>query len=117
MAWAAAELQLQCDELTYGLTSVGDAVVVDGESGHGASIEVVTLEKERLVVTMNESGVRVTEGGSKTAQTYDCMNTLLLHTSSAFKAAFNAKLFAQLAAVAEQREREEEAPVQDHHDS
>ena len=36
------------------------------------------------------------------------MNTLMLHSSPAFKAAFNAKLFEQLAAVAEQREHEEE---------
>ena len=103
MAWAATELQLQCDELTYGLRRVGTAAA----RGGAATIELVTLEDERVVLSMDEGGVRVVEGGSITPQTYDCVNTLMLHSSAAFKAAFNAKLFEQLAAVAAEREQEE----------
>ena len=110
MSWATAELQLQCDELTYGLKSVGQAVAVAGGDEDGATIELVTLEDDRIVVSMNEGGVRIVRGGDCdiTPKAYDCMNTLMLHSSPAFKAAFNAKLFEQLAAVAEQREHEEE---------
>ena len=110
MAWAATELQLQCDELTYGLRRVGTAAARGGSSderGGAATIELVTLEDERVVLSMDEGGVRVVEGGSITPQTYDCVNTLMLHSSAAFKAAFNAKLFEQLAAVAAEREQEE----------
>lgn len=110
MAWAATELQLQCDELTYGLRRVGTAAArgdSSDERGGAATIELVTLEDERVVLSMDEGGVRVVEGGSITPQTYDCVNTLMLHSSAAFKAAFNAKLFEQLAAVAAEREQEE----------
>ena len=94
------ELQAQCDELEYGLRSIGSALA----SGTGAVITLVTLEDRTVVVGLDARGISA--DGEATA--YDSVDSMLLNTSPGFREAFNRKLADMLAVVA--RERENEMP-------
>ena len=56
----------------------------------------------QIVVELDAAGVRVTQ--PMRSPTYDCVNSLLLNESGAFRDAFNAQLSAMLSEVAHERE-------------
>jgi len=110
MTWAVAELQAQCDELAYGLRTIGTAFA----SGAGADITLVTLEEQTVVVSLDERGVRCAIDSASVA--YDSVDSMLLNTSPRFKEAFNRKLADMLAVVAREREAEEESEAEEAYD-
>ena len=105
--WAVAELQAQCNELTFGLRSVGTAAA----SGTGAVISITTLEDQAVSVSMDDSGVRCSGSDAPLTQVFDSVNSLFLNASPGFKAAFNASLIAKLTEVA--RAQQQDSDVSD----
>ena len=94
-----SELTAQLKEVSFGVERIGAAECTGPAS---ASANLTTLEKTSLTVEMDAAGVRATQ--PRRSPTYDCVNSLLLNESDAFRDAFHAQLSAMLREVARERE-------------
>ena len=92
------ELTAQLKEVSFGVERIGTAERTGPTS---ASATLTTLEKTSLTVEMDAAGVRVTQ--PMRSPTYDCVNSLLLNESGAFRDAFNEQLSEMLSEVARER--------------
>ena len=104
------ELKTQCDEVAFGLASLGQTYF-DSETDV-AHCQVGTLDGNLLRITMDQTGVQATYLDDKQnskqqpenqSQKFDSVNTLLINLSPKFRRTFQAQLIAGLNSIAQER--------------
>lgn len=83
---------------------------VRAEGASGALADVVTLEARKIILKLDDNGVRIDSAIDDEAispLSFDSVNSLLLNTSQGFVAHFNGSLAAALAQVVRERAAEE----------